>query len=213
MSTIFILSLRKIVVENRLYLSIKIISRYYKYRKDFNELKGRLRVKPIFSIATIVAFILFISACQITEEEAIERSQQAFSERFASTETVEVNYEGDQIDFYLPQGMEITEEIDFNIQLEKDNQIFLLFFIPVEPWDSEVHLIRDQEFEIDAVAFEVLESDDKLGYLSISPSEEGYYKIIVGLGGAKITTISEVENVVDSTEIMTEILHSVQYKD
>ncbi|MEB1807844.1 MAG: hypothetical protein LPK26_11250 [Bacillaceae bacterium] len=170
-------------------------------------------MKPIFSIATIVAFILFISACQITEEEAIERSQQAFSERFASTETVEVNYEGDQIDFYLPQGMEITEEIDFNIQLEKDNQIFLLFFIPVEPWDSEVHLIRDQEFEIDAVAFEVLESDDKLGYLSISPSEEGYYKIIVGLGGAKITTISEVENVVDSTEIMTEILHSVQYKD
>ncbi|MDE5415867.1 hypothetical protein [Alkalihalobacterium chitinilyticum] len=170
-------------------------------------------MKPIFSIATIVAFIFFISACQITEEEAIERSQQAFSERFASTETVEVNYEGDQIDFYLPQGMEITEEIDFNIQLEKDNQIFLLFFIPVEPWDSEVHLIRDQEFEIDAVAFEALESEDKLSYLSISPSEEGYYKIIVGLGGAKITTISEVENVVDSTEIMTEILHSVQYKD
>ncbi|MFV8827619.1 hypothetical protein ACNSTQ_07345 [Alkalihalobacterium sp. APHAB7] len=162
---------------------------------------------------TIVSFILFISACQITEEEAIETSQQVFSERFASEEIVEVNYEGEQIDFYLPRGMEVTEEIDFNIQLEKDNQIFLLFFIPVEPWDSEVHLIRDQEFEIDAVAFEVLEAEDKLGYLSISPSEEGLYKIIVGLGGAKITTLSAVENAVESTEIMTEILHSVQYKD
>ncbi|WP_216831799.1 hypothetical protein [Alkalihalobacterium elongatum] len=170
-------------------------------------------MKPFFSIVTLVSFLIFMSACQITDDEAIEAAHQAFTEGFTSEATSEPNFEGEQVDFYLPPGMEVTEEIEFNVQIEKDEQIFLLFFIPVEPFDSEVHLVRDQEFEIDAVVFEVIEEEDKLGYLAITPSEEGYYKVIVGMGGAKVTTISTVQELEESTEIMTEILHSVQYKD
>ncbi len=154
-----------------------------------------------------------MAGCQVSEEEAVEAAKNIFINSFSPEEIAEANFEAAQVDFYLPSGMEVTEEIEFNLQLEKNDQIFLMFFIPIEPWDSDVHLKRDQEFEKDAIIFEEFQEADKLGYLAISPNEEGSYKVIVGIGGAKMTTIATVADLAESTEIMTEILHSVQYKN
>ncbi|OLO40207.1 hypothetical protein BTR23_06840 [Alkalihalophilus pseudofirmus] len=170
-------------------------------------------MKPVFSVIIIVSFFIFMTGCQISEEDAIEAAKNVFFESFSTSEVVEANFAGEQVDLYLPRGMEVTEEIDFNVQLERNEQIFLLFFIPFEPWDSEVHLVRDQEFESNATVLEVVEEGDKRGYLVITPAEDGQYKVIVGIGGAKITTISTVANLAESTEMMAGILHTVQYKE
>ncbi|WP_096202640.1 hypothetical protein [Bacillus sp. FJAT-45350] len=158
-----------------------------------------------------ILFSIILTGCQVSMDEALVGASEKFYESF-SLEKIEPNEELDQINFYLPRGMNLEEEEEYNIVLDKGGQIFLLFYNPSVPLDSDLNLERDKEFEQESYLFEVVEEEGKLGYLIVSSDETEDMKLIVGLGGTKLTTLTSIEALEESTTLATEILHSIEFK-
>ncbi|MBU8905233.1 hypothetical protein [Desertibacillus haloalkaliphilus] len=169
-------------------------------------------MKWIKIVVIMTVSMMFLVACNVSEEEALLASEQVFNESF-TVESNQANLETEQLSLYVPRGVTMTEETTYNILLEKGNQVFLLFFNPVEPLTSTVHMERDAELRDEALLFETYESDEKRGYLLVlEEDDEKKVNTVVGLGGAKISTITAVKDLEESVEIMTDILHSIKYE-
>lgn len=168
-------------------------------------------MKRSIFVIIVLLLLLVVTSCSVSKEEAIEKAKVAFHQGF-ERELQEPTYTSEQIELYIPREMEVTEEAAYNILLEKSSQIFLLFFNPAEGPLSEMNLNRDREFEKEASVFEVVEKDDLVAYQMISAqAEEGQYKMIIGIGGAKLTTIAPINELEESTNIMIDILQSMEY--
>lgn len=159
----------------------------------------------------IVVLLIFFTNKNVKQDEAIVNAENVFIASFEA-EPQEESYSSDQAGFFLPRGINVIEESEYNFVLGRRDQLFLLFFNPIEPKTSEVHYLLDLEFEDEAVLFKSIEKQDRFGYILVLPDEEDLYKLVVGLGGAKITTMTTINELENSTIAITEILHSLNYK-
>ncbi len=156
-------------------------------------------------------FLFLLAGCEVSKEEAVMIAKQVFIDNFEQEISPGV-VETDQLKLNIPAGVDIIEESDYNLLLQKDGQLYLLFYNPLEDFKSRVNLTRDKEYESEALLFEIIEKQEKLGYIVISPDENDVLKLIVGLGGAKITTLTEFSALEESVQIASDILHSLSYK-
>ncbi|UOE93484.1 hypothetical protein [Alkalihalobacillus sp. LMS39] len=162
-------------------------------------------------IGLIVLSIFLLIGCQATTEELLDSSNTIFQESFVQ------QYDGDkveleQIKFSLPANMEVQEETEYNVLLKDGEQLYLLFFNPAEADDSELNFVRDQQHEEEALLFETFEDKGKFAYLLVTQEEDKQFKVIIGIGGAKLTTITTDRNLEESTTAMLEILNTIEYK-
>ncbi|WP_078555533.1 hypothetical protein [Bacillus alkalicellulosilyticus] len=161
----------------------------------------------------IFLFLLFLtltSGCQATTDELLEASTIAFSDSFTATYP-EPNVEAEQVSYYTSEAVGVRDETEYNLILEKDEQLFLLFFNPVEELDSTLNLQRDMEAEQEPLLLETYEGTEKQAYLIISEENEDEFKVIAGIGGAKVSTITVNSNLEESVTVMMEVLHSLSY--
>lgn len=161
-------------------------------------------------VITVIVLILVLVGCSASEEEILTETKEMFVEGFYS-EPIEANEETDGITYYLPKELQLTEESENNLIFEKGKQLYLLFYNPVEGLESRVNLERDLEFEKEALLFETIEDEGRIGYLVVVPEEEDLLKLIIGIGGQKITTFSSLSNLADNTKTMIEVLNSITY--
>lgn len=175
-------------------------------------MKSKKVIIPVI-VGLIIILAVILMNQNVKQDEAILNADTSFISSF-DIEPAKGNYESDQVTFSLPKGVEVTEETEYNIMLKRRDQVFLLFFNPLEPKTSEVHYLLDKEFEDASVLFNSKKTDDRFGYILILPEEEEeLLKVTVGLGGAKVSTITNVNELEYSTNVMTEILHSLEYKE
>lgn len=161
--------------------------------------------KAVFSLI----LLMLVSGCSATTEDTIQRTYQLFSDSFQE-QAKEANTTTSQVELYLPRGMEIEEEAEYNLVLKKGERLYILFFNPQEPPDSEINANRDKEVTEGRLLFETIEHEGKLGYVSIV--EQGdEWKLVAGIGGAKITTITDMKHATDDMEHIVNILHSLHY--
>jgi hypothetical protein len=168
-------------------------------------------LRKIYGHGGIVLAVFFLLVgCAVSEEEALELGRQAYIESI-EIEALEPNIEKDGIRFHLPRGFEIEKEIEYNILLNHNDQLFNLLYQPYEPQTSTFHLERDLESAGTALIYEVNETDEEISYLIVNEEgEEGQYHVITAVGGARITTVTSYPLLENSIKEMTSIVQSYE---
>ena len=163
--------------------------------------------------SSIIFFILvlILAGCNTTIDKEKEETASVVEDGLSSNETA--GEKAGNISFYLPFGAEIEKESPYNIIISKSSDTFILFTNPQEDKDSELlykMAINDKE---NLVKHGTFKEDDRLGYYVIKelPDTEEY-ELIVGVGGTKVTTQSELEDLADNAEMMMKMATSVKHK-
>ncbi|MET3505934.1 hypothetical protein [Halalkalibacter oceani] len=159
----------------------------------------------------VCAFAAWLSGCSVTEQEAIELSYEAFLTEFEEEPSVP-NTETKNIAFYMPRGFDIVEETEYNLLLQRGEQLFVLFHQPEELQTSTIHLERDREFEQEAVAFHVVETDEHTAYFWVNEEDDEQLHVVTALGGAKLSTLTTYDDLVKDVELMMDILLSYEVR-
>ncbi|UTW68840.1 hypothetical protein KHA80_15920 [Anaerobacillus sp. HL2] len=146
----------------------------------------------------------------MTKEEAVDIAKESF-ETGIKTSPKEPNQETEQFSYYLPGGLSIEEVAENNLILSKGDQLYLIFSNPVEEPSSQVNYDQDQLVEENSIVNETREIDGAFNYILVSPHEEDLYKVIVGTGAKKGTTITDLDNIKNSVETILTIIKSVSY--
>lgn len=147
-------------------------------------------------------------------EDATQKSVDTFEETFKA-QSLDTSEDTDIFAYHLPTGFTIDSESENNIVLTEDEQTYLLFVNPFEPKDSEVLYDSTKMNHSDLLVDHTVTDEGRLGYLLVSPvggEEEELYEVTVGLGGVKMTTVTETGNMEASTKSMMEIISSVKIK-
>ncbi|GAE25801.1 hypothetical protein JCM9140_1818 [Halalkalibacter wakoensis JCM 9140] len=163
-------------------------------------------IKNIGRISIWLSIFVFLAACQVTEEEALELGQIAYHTHLE--EPMEPNTELSMVNVFLPRGFEVIDDIEYNVQLQSGDQLFLLFHQPEEPATSNIHFERDVRTAGAALLYELRESDEQLSYLIVTEEEEDQLFVIVTVGGAKISTLTTYNDLEENIEAMTSIVRS-----
>lgn len=168
--------------------------------------------RAIISILFLSLFIL--AGCSISIEDATQKSIEAFEQTF-NAEDMEAAEATDAFNYYLPSQFTVDTETENNVVLKHKEQTYLLFVNPFEPKDSEV-LYESTKVNYDKLELDhTVTEDGQLGYLLISPVEgekEEFYEVTVGVGGVKMTTVTDTKNMESSTKSMMEVVTSVKVK-
>lgn len=167
--------------------------------------------KKLGLIIIVLSLIMILAGCSVSKEEAADEAAALFSEGFYA-EPMDANESTDKIEFYLPNTLTVSDVSENNLIFEKDGQLFLLFYNPAEGLDSKVNMERDAEFKEKATVFETIEENDRFGYMMIVSEEGDVKKLVIGVGGIKMTTLSPVAQLTESAEIMLEIINSITYQ-
>ncbi|MFC0473214.1 hypothetical protein ACFFHM_22620 [Halalkalibacter kiskunsagensis] len=165
----------------------------------------------VWQVGTALYLLLLVTGCTVTNEEALELGYQAFKTG-VEKEQQDSNTELTMLELYLPRGFEVLEELDYNVQIQSRDQLFLLFHSPTELPTSNIHLQRDMEYAGGALLYELIESNKQLAYLIVSEEEDGRLFVITTIGGAKLSTLTTYKDLEDNIGAMTEIVHSYRPK-
>jgi hypothetical protein len=163
----------------------------------------------LINISIILAFFI-LTGCGLTTEQALDYAKESF-EVGVQEEPKEPNESTDFFSYYLPAELIVEETAENNLILGKDNQLFLIFSNPAELKLSQVNFEQDRVIENTALLLETTEVDGKFAYLIVSPFENEDYKVIVGIGGEKGTTVTNLANLKDSVDTLLEIINSINY--
>jgi nitrous oxide reductase accessory protein NosL len=176
--------------------------------KHEREDKYRMKIKH-----TVIFFILvlILAGCNTTIDQEKEKTAEVVENTLSSNETAQE--EAGNINFYLPFGAKIEKESPNNIIISKSSDTFILFTNPQENKDSELlykMAISDNENLLKHGTFK---EDNRLGYYVIKelPDTEEY-ELMVGVGGTKVTTQVELDDLADHAEMMMKIAASVKHK-
>jgi hypothetical protein len=165
----------------------------------------------LFKIAFIYSFTFtLLLGCSISKEEvkqsAIESIKIAFQE-----DSVKANETNDQFSFYLPDTFDIESASGSNLILSEGKQQYILFVNKNEKRNSKLLYQKGIDTATDILVNETMETDDEFKYTIINKLNEKVYEVITGIGGIKMTTHANSQDVDDSVRKMIKIVQSVQY--
>lgn len=162
------------------------------------------------AVLVIAAFSL-LSACSASFQEEQKATSEAVQEVFKS-EPKKTNKSNDAIEYYLPFGYEIVEESENNILFKNGAKEYILFYNPFEGPDSSIVYDATVEQQGGYDVNEQFEQKDKLGFLLIEPQDKKMNKLVVGIGGVKITANLKTKSMKNEAKAMMEIANSVKIK-
>ncbi|WP_214770945.1 hypothetical protein [Bacillus sp. ISL-57] len=163
--------------------------------------------KNFLVILLISSLIVGCSGIERQTEKAMKAAEVAFRD-----DEKQPNQEAGLIQVHLPNDFKVVEEHDNNLILQKSDQIYILFANPNEKEDSSVLYLAIKE---QGDQFEVLHSfqtDDKFGFISIKEIPKEKYELAVGIGGVKLTTETDKDQLKTDAKQMMEIVSSVPQK-
>ena len=166
--------------------------------------KYRLSLSVLFVVILLVACSSSIESEKVNAEE---KTKVAFEKQ-----SIQTNQSLQFIDFYLPSGIVVKEEMPNNIILDKGSHPYIVFYNPNEDSQSKVLYETAKKSAEHIVHEKTFTKDDQFGYLLINQAHEGLYEISVGIGGIKATTETKVNNLAEDAEMMMEIVSSAHIK-
>lgn len=167
-----------------------------------------MKLKTVFSL--LIAAVI-IAGCNVTKEQAIDYAKETF-EAGMIAESKEPNTETESFSYYLPSNFNVESETENNLILSDGNQLYLIFSNPEEDELSNVNYDQDNSIEFNTILNKTFITEDHFGYIIVSPFEKDDYKVIVGIGGNKVTTITELTSVKESVENIIDIINSITYR-
>ncbi|WP_096436197.1 hypothetical protein [Alteribacter populi] len=161
--------------------------------------------------AFLAVGLTFVAACAVSEEQMIEHAEESFEEKMKA-DPKEPTYENDSIKIYKPGHLQVEEEDSYNIVLNDNDQMYLLFVGDNETYETKEELLEAQRMTEDPRYVDMVTDDDVNGYLIIEEMDDDSYKVIAGFNSVKGSTISSLSDVVNDAELLFEMVQSVQLK-
>lgn len=172
----------------------------------------KIKVTVAILIGLIVTLFIAMASYGVNTDEAIFEAKNKYEQSFEQYEEMEHNYESEQVSLYLPNGLKVVEETEYNLVMEHKGQVYLLFFNPYEKENSRVHYDLDVEFKDEALLFETYETDELFSYFLVL-KEDKDLNVVISIGGAKLSTKTITSLLPSSTETMLQVLHSLTYRN
>ncbi|MEQ6378425.1 hypothetical protein RZN22_05325 [Bacillaceae bacterium S4-13-58] len=163
-------------------------------------------------IVSLALFFILISQFLIDEDKLLSNAEEAAKEAFLQ-EPETANQDLEEISLYLPEIMQIEQETPNNLIVKQVDQLFLLFFNPLEDESSTLYYDSAKEKNPDPLLLKKFEDGDRVGYLLILKiGDSDLYEVQTGIGGKKMTSQTESKNLVETSRAMMEIIRSIKYK-
>ncbi|QHE53297.1 hypothetical protein [Pontibacillus sp. HMF3514] len=163
----------------------------------------------LVSVAIAVLLILFLSGFFVSEKQAMQNAKSAAKEAF-NKEEVPFTRELESISLYMPETMEIVSNSANNLILREDEQGYILFYNPFEKLESDTFYKSAKQAK-DIKMIETFSNDERFGYLRIIQLNDESYELQVGVGGVKMTTETDKNDLKDDAHEMMKIVRSIAY--
>ncbi|UCZ52324.1 hypothetical protein LGQ02_15955 [Bacillus shivajii] len=158
----------------------------------------------------LLAVILLLVACNVSEASVADDSAETFMEKM-NQEKMEPTYDEGDLSIYIPNSLDVHIVDEYNIELTRNNQPFLLFLNDQVVYESKQSLLDELMVdEEDTIILEKAEENGEQGYIIATHFDEEHYRVVVGYNKAKVTTISELENIHDDIDMMFDIVQSIE---
>jgi len=168
-----------------------------------------LKIQILF-ILTAVLILASCSNASIKEEQKIAEANVM---KVFKGKGKKPNTEAEGLNFYMPTGVSIEDTKQSNVILKRDSKVYILFYNPNESAKSEVvyqSTVSDTEkYRIN----KTFTHDNRLGYFVVRDTGEDEYEIVVGVGGVKLTTQTDADEIAFDAELMMEIASSIDQKE
>ncbi|PLR79138.1 hypothetical protein CU633_01865 [Bacillus sp. V3-13] len=159
----------------------------------------------------LVIAVFLLGACSASLKEE-QKAAEAAVEKALHGDAKKTNKKNDDIRYYLPFGMEIEDEAENNIVLKNGAKTYLLFYNQHEGNNSQVvYEATAQQLKYDVK--KTFANDDRFGFLLIKKLDNNKNEVTIGLGGVKITSEVKTRSLKSETEIMAQIVRSVQFNE
>lgn len=169
--------------------------------------KGMARKWMRLLIASLV--VILLAGCSSLEEQTVdglENAKVAFQD-----DAEKPNEKVNDMNIFIPSGFSIEEESDeTNIILSKGDDSFILFINPNELQSSQLYydlMMADSNLEV--LDKKTFEQNGRFGFAAIIENSEEKYELITSIGGIKLTTISEQQDIANNLEKMMLIVRSI----
>jgi hypothetical protein len=163
----------------------------------------------ILKLLYILFAILLLVGCASIEDHIAE-TETVTNEAFEAGPKG-INTEEDEFSYFLPGSIERENSDEFNIILTEGKQTYILFVNALEAKNSHVvyeSSLHNEEYLLN----KKYENDDSFGFVLVYELEDEQYEVIVGVGGTKLTTVTEKGNIAENAEKMMLIANSVRLK-
>ena len=171
----------------------------------------KLMIDKIKYFSIIALFVFVLSACSVSESDAIAQSNKIAEETFIGVETNDADQKTNSFSYYLPSGFKVESESENNLLISKGKQTFILFVNPLEASDSKVVYESTVANNESKVLEKTFEDKGRFGFLYVRSLEKDLYEVSVGVGGVKMTTHTDTKNMVESVQSMMQVVESVKY--
>ncbi|MDQ0882710.1 hypothetical protein [Peribacillus sp. V2I11] len=163
--------------------------------------------KKFLVFLLISSLIVGCSGIERQTEKAMKAAEVAFRD-----DEKQPDLEAGLIQVYLPKDFKVVEEHDNNLILQKGDKIYILFVNPNEKEDSSVLYLAMKQQKDQYVVLHSFQTDDKFGFISIKEIPKEKYELAVGIGGVKLTTETDKDQLKTDAKQMMEIVSSVPQK-
>jgi hypothetical protein len=168
--------------------------------------------KSIVITSTLFILLLLVAVQPVPEIKAVTTARDYVDVIF-KIEKKETNTEANNMEFYLPAGMEVEAEEEYNTILEKNGQWFILFYNPQENQLSRSLFKKAMQDRENYLLVHSFKSDNRFGYLHVVPLTDDDYEIVISVGNVKMTTKTTTKEMSESVQAMSEIGHSTTFNN
>ncbi|MFJ7827107.1 hypothetical protein [Psychrobacillus sp. NPDC096623] len=153
--------------------------------------------------------VILLAGCSTLEEQTsdgLENAKVAFQE-----DAEKPNEKVNDINIFLPSGFSIEEESnETNILLSKGNDSYILFINPNELQSSQLYYnLMTSDSNLKVIKEKTFEQNGRFGFAAIIENSEEKYELITSIGGIKLTTLSEQQDIANNLKKMMLIVRSI----
>ncbi|KAB8138328.1 hypothetical protein F9U64_05410 [Gracilibacillus oryzae] len=163
-------------------------------------------------ILLLLAAFIGISVWSIVPTEQVLEEAVDIAEEQFQQEKQSANHNVTNFSLYLPEGFEVEEEKSNNLVITRENQTYILFYNSFEDETSNLNYQAVQESG-NQLKLESFEDNNRFSYISIIEEDSHSVQLQIGVGGVKVTTISQMDQLVYDAEQMMKMANSIAYED
>ncbi|WP_156646127.1 hypothetical protein [Lentibacillus sp. JNUCC-1] len=166
-----------------------------------------MKRSTVLIASSMLVCMLVLGGCAKTEKEILTEAEENAQQAFQAGQGPNPNYQGETFSFFVPAELEVMDADAHNVVLEDDEHTYIVFYNSLENKKSTLNY--DAAQNPGSLLYQSFEAKDRFGYIRILPDDEEQFEIQVGIGGAKITTITDLQALDDQAAELMKMARSI----
>ncbi|PKR79326.1 hypothetical protein CEY16_06180 [Halalkalibacillus sediminis] len=169
-------------------------------------------MKKLKMIVSLIVVFGLLGACSQSKEEIFNQSERQVKDVFISSELIEPNTEFKNFNIFKPDELEVLEDGKNNVVFTDGEQPYILFINELEEPNSKWFYNQVIESEEKSDYLTTFENDEEFAYFNVIEKQDESYELQLGIGGVKMATISEKDEIEADVTKMIQMIKSLERK-